>query len=204
MNLSDVYGINATGDLDEIRGYAASEIAEHGKIAPCLTLYRFGTKMMTIYFPREAPPEGRDYHLNQAAFAANLFATSAARLIIDSTAMKSSFLKDITPDNDGYIDALLVCYFSNIGIKCVPLPYTMHPENNYPIWEDVERVDAGKDILDTQGNVVSFASLSFLMGSSTLPWDSYLKYLDHMGYTISYHHPYSAEAIGSVLTLTIG
>jgi hypothetical protein len=201
MDQKDIYGIDSTEDVEEIRAYASNELVEYGKVAPCLTLYRFSLKMMTIYFPREAPAEGRNHQLLQACFAANLLNASAARFIVDSSAMKSSFMKDITPDSDGYIDTLVVCYFSAVGIKCFTYPYLMHPENKYPIWEDTEKIDYKKDFLSTQEELLSFGASSFLMGKNTLPWDSYLKYLTQVGFVFSYHLPYEENTIGASLNL---
>lgn len=200
---NDYYGINVTDDPDEVRQYAITELEEFGKIAPCLTLYRFNMKMLTLYFPREATPDERQFQFLKAAFMPNLLNCSAARLIVDSTVMKSAFMKNITPDNDGYIDTMLSCYFSSVGIKCKAFPYLMHPENKYPIWEDLDKLDLDKDFLDSQEQIISFASLAFLMSNNTLPWDSYIKYLDQQGFRISYHHPYTDTTIGTILHTTM-
>jgi hypothetical protein len=192
--------LNVDQEVSEAKAYASARIAEGEKIRPVFTMYRDTTRCMSVYLPEAVDASMRQTSMRQLVYLPSVVDVSITRLVVDSQMSKAS-LGLPRESEDEMIDTLLIIFATADGAAMAPMPYILHPESRTPIWQHDQLKSAEDyDFLGAHPEMIAFCSMQFFMAQSSLPWDSYLKYLEQEGFEISYHHPFTAENIGFGLT----
>jgi hypothetical protein len=183
--------------VSEAKEYAATEIANSSSIRPLLTLYRNSTKSISIQLRAATDTEDRFNSLAELSFAAAQFNATEASFILDSSCEALD-----AHGNDIQTDAIISCVASKVGAEGRVLPYSIHPDDALPIWQD-DNYTFNKDIVDANPQLLAFLASLFFFSGPLSPWSSYLKYLESKGANVFYHGSLTRENFGQTLQILI-